>query len=237
MDKSFIGQWQGTSEAGSFVLLNVTQENGKLSGRVSIYEGINIDGKPIPYWTWSYFEASLINEEKIEGEGSSPSIHKQYGDPLTDDELTEFKIKSGVEFPLSTKFTGIRNGQYELEVQWSSAYPSGTTRQDKVILKKERLGGSTISHEEMSWNHFKEYALEQRDGLIYRGQSRHWRLRTSFHRTGHADLISYLDDKIPEVERHINAVSDHNYDIKDDRSLGALLNLAQHHGYPTPLLD
>jgi len=142
-----------------------------------------------------------------------------------------------LEFPVATKFNGVRLGQYELEIEWTSEYPSAPIRKDKVLLKKERLGGSKVNHEEMSWNRFKEYALEQRDGLIYRGQARHWRLQTSYHRTGHADLISYLDKKIPEVEHHINSVSDYFYDVKDDRSLGALLNLAQHHGYPTPLLD
>lgn len=50
-------------------------------------------------------------------------------------------------------------------------------------------------------------------------------------------MISYLDEKLPEVENHINAFSKHIYDVKNDRSLGALLNLVQHHGYPTPLLD
>ena len=89
----------------------------------------------------------------------------------------------------------------------------------------------------MTWDEFKSFASHQNDGHIYRGQARHWRLQTSFHKTGHADLITYLDDKIPELENHINAFAKHEYDIKDDRSLGGLLNLAQHQGYPTPLLD
>lgn len=89
----------------------------------------------------------------------------------------------------------------------------------------------------MDWDKFKSFASSQNDGFIFRGQSKRWRLQTTFHRTGHADIITYLDDKVPELERHINAFSNHEYDFKDDRSLGGLLNLAQHHGYPTPLLD
>ena len=237
MSQSYIGQWKGKSENGSFVLVNIAQDNDTLTGRVSIYEVAQVDDKSISFWTWSYFDSQLVNENRIEGKVYPPSIHSKFGERLTDAELNELKQKTGLAFPVSTKFIGVRQGEYSLEVEWSSVYPDGSTRQDKGLLKKERLGSSKVTHEEMKWNHFKEYALEQKDGLIYRGQARHWSLRTSYHRTGHADLISYLDDIIPEVEHHINAVSDHLYNAHDDRSLGALLNLVQHHGYPTPLLD
>lgn len=237
MNPSYIGQWKGDSQAGSVVLVNIAQNDEVLSGRISVYEAVQVDGNPITYWTWSFFTSDSFNDTHINGKVNRPSIHKQYGELLTDDELNLLMQKSGLQFPVETKFTGERKGEYELEVEWKSIYPDGSTREDKVLLRKERIGGSKIAHEEMNWSRFKEYALEQKDGLIYRGQARHWRLRTSFHRTGHADLISYLDEKVPELERHINAVSDHNYDTFNDRSLGALLNLAQHHGYPTPLLD
>lgn len=237
MSSSYIGQWKGDSQAGSVVLVNIAQNDETLSGRISVYEAVQVNGDTIPYWTWSYFITDSFSDTHISGKVHPPSIHKQYGELLTDDELSLLMKKSGLQFPVDTEFKGERKGEYELEVEWKSIYPDGSTREDKVVLKKERIGGSKVAHEEMNWSRFKEYALEQKDGLIYRGQARHWRLRTSFHRTGHADLIAYLDEKVPELERHINAVSDHNYDTTNDRSLGALLNLAQHHGYPTPLLD
>ncbi len=46
-----------------------------------------------------------------------------------------------------------------------------------------------------------------------------------------------MDKELPEIERYINANSSHIYNIKDNQSLSAFLNLLQHHGYPTPLLD
>lgn len=236
MESNFIGQWTGTSESGTFVLVNMAHEQDIVSGRVSTYEAVEINKEVIPYWTWSYFEGHQ-NGEVVEGNVSSPSIHHRYGDLMTDQELDTFKAESETDFPSKTTFTCTKSGNYNLEVKWRSIYPSGEIFEDIAQLSRERLGGSKIAHEPMSWNRFKEYALEQKDGLIYRGQSRHWRLQTSFHRTGHADLIAYLDEKVPQVEHHINAFSDHVYDIKNDRYLGALLNLAQHHGYPTPLLD
>jgi len=237
MSTSYTGQWKGESESGSFVLINVEQVNDHLIGRISVFESANLADDTVSFWTWSLFEARLINENTIKGEAYRPSIHKRHGEELSLDELSDLTKQTGLEFPINTKFGGVRKGEYELQVEWVSNYPSAEPRRDKVLLKREQPASSRVTTEEMTWNSFKEYALDQKDGLIYRGQSRHWRLRTSYHRTGRADLISYMDDKLPEVEHHINAVSNHNYDIKDDRSLGALLNLAQHHGYPTPLLD
>lgn len=237
MNSSYVGQWKGTSLAGSFVLVNFTQNEEAISGRVSVYEATQIDGIEVPYWTWSYFKSDSFSDSHIKGQVYPPTIHKQYGELFSDEELNHIKRKAGLQLPASTQFSGERKGEDELEIEWISKYSEGKIRQDKVLLTKERIGDSKVPHEEMSWSRFKEYALDQKDGLIYRGQARHWRLRTSFHRTGHADLISYLDEKVPELEHHINAVSDHYYNTSDDRSLGALLNLAQHHGYPTPLLD
>jgi len=234
---NYTGQWTGSSESGLFVLVNIGQQGSKLTGRVSIYESTELTDSGIPHWTWSFLQGEVINQNTIEGSAGSPTVHNRLGGLLSDRDLETLKEQGNIEFPDETKFKGSRNGSYKLEIEWSSLYPSGQTRKEKIALKKKRLGGSKVIHEEMDWPRFKQFALEQKDGLTYRGQARHWRLQTSFHRTGHADLIAYLDDKIPTVENHINAYSDHVYDIKNDRSLGALLNLAQHHGYPTPLLD
>ena len=237
MTTNFIGQWQGDSESGSFLLVNLAQEGGKITGRVSLYESVVINGERIPYWTWSFIDGAVIGDGTIEGVVTPPSIHTRHGEPLSEENLEALKKQGGTEFPSKTTFKGTMSGNYALEIEWKSTYPSGQERKDKGKLEKKRLGSSKIKHEEMDWSRFKEFALEQKNGLIYRGQARRWRLQTSFHRTGHADLIAYLDEKIPEGEHHINAYSKHVYDMKDNRSLGALLNLAQHHGYPTPLLD
>lgn len=44
-----------------------------------------------------------------------------------------------------------------------------------------------------------------------------------------------MNEDIPELRRHISALQ--NYDTSDPLQHAALLVLAQHHGYPTPLLD
>jgi hypothetical protein len=73
---------------------------------------------------------------------------------------------------------------------------------------------------------------------IFRGEpSNTYRLKTSFHRKGRYDLIRYNTEVTEALVQHINASSLHKYDVRDGSEFGALLSLAQHHGFPTPLLD
>lgn len=235
----FIGQWTGTSDSGSgsFIVANLGQVGSEITGRVALLESTNIDGKDCKFWVWSFFHGTLVDDNSVEGHSSSHTIHHRFGELMSDKQLADFQEKSGLEFPTETKFNGNINNNSELDIEWVSEYPSGGKRIEKAKLNKKNNGSSEVSHEAMTWSKFKEFALDQGDGVIFRGQSSDWRLQISFHRTGHADIIDYLDNKIPEVEHHINASTDHLYDVNNDRSLGALLNLAQHHGYPTPLLD
>jgi hypothetical protein len=237
MTSPLIGQWRGTSKSGSVCIVNIDQDGLSISGRVSVFESVPIEGRPFPIWSWSYLLGEVNSDGSISGHVKAPSIHKQYGEFLTDEEINYLKDKIKFEFPNSTTFVGARDGKNKLIVNWESKYPSVPDRLDTVHLKREQLIASKIIHKEMDWNEFREFALMQPEGLIYRGQAQKWMLQTAFHRTGRADLISYLDNQVPDLERHINSVSEHVFDSNNDRSLGALLNLAQHHGYPTPLLD
>ena len=237
MKNLFRGQWKGDTSTGSFVMVNMDVQDKKIRGRVSVLENILIDEKLLSIWIWSFFDGSLINNKKIKGTLYRPSIHHRYGEYLTNKELEELQDKTGIEFPDTTTFTGTLKNETTLDIDSISKYSTAPIRKEKFKLKKKKLVKSKIKSIDMTWNKFKEYALEQDDGLIYRGQAGHWPLQTSYHRTGYADLVSYLDSEIPELEHHINSISAHPYDVIDDRSLGALLNLAQHHGYPTPLLD
>jgi hypothetical protein len=42
---------------------------------------------------------------------------------------------------------------------------------------------------------------------------------------------------VPELRRHLSARTKHVFNLEDQQEYGAFINLAQHHGYPTPVLD
>lgn len=238
MAPPFTGQWKGSSTLGSFVVANIGPHDAALRGTVSVFQQFKIDDQEHAFWTWYALTATQVDEHTIEGELSPPTIHHHLtGEVYSTEDFLELQRKTGLELPTTTRFRGNLDGEYALEVSWISQYPTAQDTADSARLNKGRLSSSKIPHEEMRWNQFKEYALNQDHGRIYRGQPRHWRLQTSYHRTGYSDIISYLDNKVPELEKYINTISKREFNALDDRDLGALLNLAQHHGYPTPLLD
>jgi hypothetical protein len=98
---------------------------------------------------------------------------------------------------------------------------------------------SALQGEDVSWDDFKKrataFAREER--FIFRGQGKPWRLRTAFHRHGRSDSRRFLEEDIPQLHKVLSARTRHLFDLRDPAQNAAFLSLAQHHGYPTPLLD
>jgi hypothetical protein len=113
--------------------------------------------------------------------------------------------------------------------------------QGKFSVIKTEVGVKKIVDYSKTWDEFKKWIVENDkgdEGTIYRGQrnSGH-RLRTTFHRSGRNDIIRYAQQDVITLAHHINAVSNYKYDLFKKDDYYAILNLAQHHGFPTPLLD
>ncbi|MFD2179758.1 FRG domain-containing protein [Veronia pacifica] len=96
---------------------------------------------------------------------------------------------------------------------------------------------SSLTPLNYSWDEFKRHALDFSDGTIFRGQNQQWKLETGFNRQGRYDLVNYRNKCIPELHRQLTTDTKYQFKLADNKDFGAFLNLAQHHGFPTPLLD
>lgn len=136
--------------------------------------------------------------------------------------------------PTSAKVSGKLNGD-TLSVRWE------TDLHFKCSAELPRSVASTPSvypSKQLTWDEFK-HSVARFEGrrFIFRGQSKPFRLRTAFHRTGRANLPRFRNDDVSSLHRHLSSRTRHFFDLAVGEQFGAFLNLAQHHGYPTPLLD
>lgn len=141
-----------------------------------------------------------------------------------------------MRFPQTANIRFYREAS-NIKAAWKSNI--GTEGKATLIKADASLPSGIIADSSIkSWDEFKNEAVKHAQRrLIFRGQSNPWRLRTTFHRSKRKDLIRYIIKDVPTVHREITARTRHLFDLNDNYQFGAFLNLIQHHGYPTPLLD
>lgn len=227
----YCGQWIGISD-------------GNPQGSV-VLDLDNKEDKSIGY-------AYLFCEPK-----NGPSIVANFGIP---NDATSFEFKARIEpfddnsgmpiarnnlpqlFPnteLSTHadFKGTKTSETEMLVNWETDI--GTHGRVNLKLSVLPKSSSVTGIQGVdSWGSFKESVTSKsfRD-YIFRGQSRPYPLQTSFHRTKRKVLQNYLDQDVQELNRLVTGKTNHLFNLANPLEFGALLNLAQHYGFPTPLLD
>lgn len=124
----------------------------------------------------------------------------------------------------------------KLDINWDTNFG---TKGFASLSKSEAKKRSDYNAEcVLKWNEFKEYVGKfEYSRYIYRGQGHPWTLRTAYHRTGRSDLSRYIEQDIQILHRHLSATTKHLFDLSNPQQTAAFYALAQHHGYPTPLLD
>jgi hypothetical protein len=148
-----------------------------------------------------------------------------------------FSVNSENNIPTTGVMKGNVKQDLSIEGEWRTNVDTGGTFELTNIAKIELpIGRST----EVSWEEYKSEVLKQKKntpGVIFRGQSRNKDVLTSsLHREDRWDLIRYYGNAA-ELERHVSGITGVNYNIEDIKGYTELLYLAQHHGFPTPLLD
>jgi hypothetical protein len=129
-------------------------------------------------------------------------------------------------------------GRYERDSLFFQVTTDIGVRIATQITKKPVSTRSELQGEHKTWDEYKRYVSElSGKEYLYRGQREDWKLRTAFHRRSRYNLFRFLAEDVRLLQRRLTARTKHIFNLQIPDENGAFLNLAQHHGYPTPLLD
>lgn len=189
-------------------------------------------GDPVPPWrvrvTW-----------KKDG---SKIIGKSFGQALVFDDKVKSLVprenhsnRDSFNLPDTIRFIATADGP-TISGDWI-AQPGthGTFRVENTL-------GVETTATKMSWSEVKDeiakHSNKVQGDFWFRGQpSNKLRLTTSFHRQRRYDLLRYDQEALQLLCREIESLLCRRIELSDPVEYGAFLSLAQHHGFPTPLLD
>ncbi|MFZ5961986.1 FRG domain-containing protein [Thalassococcus sp. BH17M4-6] len=228
---SLSGQWMGRNigDPSSLVVIDLDAVKDRACGSAYLFP----EDDRIPA---SFAKINVVNEF-VEF-----SIEEDVGHFVSDLGYFPTWTELGERFPdidLPTKVTATFSpiDQIEAKLTWETNKGTGGS---VALRRKSGDDKSSLASEAevTNWNDFQKYVSDLNPSrLVYRGQSEKWSLKTSFHRTRRRDLNRYLSEDIPRLQRATSSRLRHVFDLSKPFENGAFMNLAQHHGFPTPLLD
>lgn len=233
-DFDYSGQWLGYSEGDPPGRMLLDLDFDKTTGAsVGIAYLFSPDPIAIPS---SFADVKFASEATTFSVESKPRpFDARTGRILTSVDLqTHFKE---VQFPDTVTIHLTRLSDDTLSVSWSTSI--GTAGAGELVRSRPaKLSNRPSEPTIVSWNDYKRHVSELnfRD-FIFRGQSHPFPLQTTFHRSKRKVLPTYLNNDIQLLYRSITGRIRHVFNLDRPDELGAMLNLAQHHGFPTPLLD
>lgn len=226
MPKEIWGQWigylQGSNNA--IVFLNIDFDKPNI-GTISVYDFDTKDRV-------SFNADILLQSEQKEVSADITNFRPFYFNNPEED-----AFKFGGTIPNKAKLIGTISENKDLQGEWfSDQHTEGNFK-----LHYQEKNTPVLADEVMTWEQFSKWSLEAKKNnrdLIFRGQKDStFRLTTNFHRQNRRELSRYVLEDVPTLQRHLTPLLNKKLNTLDDQEFGELLFLAQHHGFPTPLLD
>lgn len=123
-----------------------------------------------------------------------------------------------------------------LKVDWRAEDQYGSEH----LAESKATGTSELSsHKDLkTWSDFRQWAIDQNPRrYIFRGQSKPFKLTTTFHRTWRSDLSAWVHDDVRRLYGAIIESVSFPLQLGNLDHNAVIWSILQHHGYPTPLLD
>jgi FRG domain len=157
------------------------------------------------------------------------------GTILTHEKLSAM-LPTGMAFP-ATADVRLELQDSALTVQWTT--PVGSFGRAIATRTRAAEESELLPRSLRNWTAFKTYVNGlERQRYVFRGQEdNRWRLRSSFFRTKRANMERFVTKDIAALQKALSAITRYAFDLRNPIHYAAFINLAQHHGYPTPLLD
>lgn len=233
----FEGQWGGEVQEFCFCLVNVDQERDHINIRMNIMlEPENI--------VFSFYFANTAKHEKVIATSdveifeyettkivSREAWHSRFGDkgfPI----MAQLNVSIASENGLDIVAKLFADNNVNDNPIWEC---KGIISRNKI----DQVSSIGAEVDAKSWREFRDLILSEKVGsnFVFRGQSRPFPLRTSFHRTNRKDLYKYMNIDIIQAYKAYVGRQGKDFNLSDPDDVGSFLYLLQHHGFPTPLLD
>ncbi len=227
---TLVGQWFGNVSGGATgsALLNLERVGTQLQGRVLITEGS-------PAFAYSMFVSVPADEQQTTAVATLENLvnlQTRRLEPIQDHAARVQEL--GLPPSLQIGFTISQDGR-SLDTTWRSSLGNAGVAQLASFISPT---WSELPRNLVAWDEYRRQVSRlTRDSLIFRGQTAPWSLRTCFHRRGRYDLVRYSLEDMSALQRVFVSATNQWLHMGDPVQHASLIAAAQHHGYPTPLLD